>query len=116
MVLVHQKMTFGFSFIVFLCFQSYACFFKFVQRFLCMFFSVFVLEFKLLLVKKMRENWFTLSLFIFQFLVFFLKCTLLFPVYFVMLITFPMGNSCYAKQSILTGCSEHLYCVINCPT
>lgn len=26
------------------------------------------------------------------------------------------GNSCYAKQVVLTGCTEHLYCAINCPT
>lgn len=116
MVLVHQKMTFGLSFVKFLCFQSHACFLKFVQRFLYMYFSAFVLEFKLLLLEKMRENWFTLSLFILKFLLFFRKCTLLFPMYFAMLIIFPMGNSCYAKQLILTGCTEHLYCVINCPT
>lgn len=91
MVLVHQKMVFGLSFVVFLCFQSYVCFLKFVQRFLYIYFSAFVSEFKLLLVEKMRQNWFTLSLFILQFLVFFLKCTLLFPIYFVMLIMFPMG-------------------------
>lgn len=91
MVLVHQKTVFGLSFVIFLCFQSYVCFLKLVQRFLYIYFSAFVSEFKLLLVEKMRQNWFTLSLFILQFLVFFLKCTLLFPIYFVMLIMFPMG-------------------------
>lgn len=78
MVLVRQKMAFGLSFVTFLYLWSYVCFLKFVQRFLYTYFSAFVLEFKLLLLDKMRQNWFTLSLFILQLLVFFLKCTLCF--------------------------------------
>lgn len=56
-----------------------------------MYFSVFVSDFKLLFLGRIRQKQFTVSFFILQFLVFFLKYTLLFPAYLVMLITFLMG-------------------------